>query len=147
MLHDIPQRLRYELGVKEVEQVRFTQITATANSYRDAVRFSNGTELLLQRLEEGVDVHAVLHRFAGLSGEGDVGKIVIASETKSAELKFSPSIVWRLACLSYASSTAHGRSGACHSLLLLLIWRCSFIWGKPILISMDLQGSDQHGVY
>jgi hypothetical protein len=39
----------------------FTQITAAANAYRDAVRFRNGAEVLLQRLDEGqrVDVISV----------------------------------------------------------------------------------------
>jgi hypothetical protein len=58
ILHNIPQNLRQEFGVQEVEEVTFTQVTAIANSYRDAVRFRNGAELLLQRLTVGqrVDV-------------------------------------------------------------------------------------------
>jgi hypothetical protein len=52
-LADIPARLQHELGVGPAERVTFTQITAAANSYRDAVRFANGRELRLQELPEG----------------------------------------------------------------------------------------------
>jgi len=52
-LADIPVRLQQELGVKEQEDVVFTQTSATVNTYRDAVRFSNGRELNLQELREG----------------------------------------------------------------------------------------------
>jgi hypothetical protein len=53
MLSDIPARLQHELGVNSDEEVTFTQITATVNSYRDSVRFSNGRVLRLQELREG----------------------------------------------------------------------------------------------
>jgi hypothetical protein len=39
-----------------VEDVTFTQISAVVNTYRDAVRFTNGRELRLQELKEGVRV-------------------------------------------------------------------------------------------
>jgi hypothetical protein len=52
-LADIPARLQHDLGVGPVEEVTFTQITAAVNSYRDAVRFSNGREVRLQELREG----------------------------------------------------------------------------------------------
>jgi hypothetical protein len=55
-LHDIPARLQHELGVGPVEPVVFTQITAAVNSYRDAVRFTNGREIRLQELREGQTV-------------------------------------------------------------------------------------------
>jgi hypothetical protein len=53
VLHDIPVRLQREMGVGAVEEVRFTQITAAANSYRDAVKFANGREVRLQDIREG----------------------------------------------------------------------------------------------
>ena len=37
-LQDIPVRLQREVGVGPEAEVQFTQITAAANSYRDAVR-------------------------------------------------------------------------------------------------------------
>jgi len=52
-LQDIPARLQHEIGVGPVETVTFTQITAAVNSYRDAVRFTNGREVRLQELREG----------------------------------------------------------------------------------------------
>jgi len=52
-LHDIPVRLQRELGVGSEAEVRFTQITAAANSYRDAVKFENGREIRLQEMREG----------------------------------------------------------------------------------------------
>lgn len=52
-LGDIPVRLQQELGVKEQEDVVFTQTSASVNTYRDAVRFGNGRELNLQELREG----------------------------------------------------------------------------------------------
>lgn len=53
MLADIPKGLRRELGVGEIEEVKFVQTGAEANTYRDAVRFENGREILLQALHEG----------------------------------------------------------------------------------------------
>lgn len=55
-LSDIPQPLQSELGVGPEEDVVFTEISAVVNNYRDAVRFANGKEILLQRLEEGQHV-------------------------------------------------------------------------------------------
>jgi len=52
-LHDIPLRMQQEFGVGPVEEVVFTQITAAANSYRDAIRFRTGREVRLQELREG----------------------------------------------------------------------------------------------
>ena len=57
-LHDIPDHLQHELGVRESEEVSFVQVTAVEYVHRDAVRFPNGAVALLQRLREGqrVDV-------------------------------------------------------------------------------------------
>jgi hypothetical protein len=57
-LHDIPAHFQQRLGVAEVEDVSFVQQNAEAFSYRDAVRFGNGKEILLQflRLGQRVDV-------------------------------------------------------------------------------------------
>jgi hypothetical protein len=52
-LEDIPSRLQHEYSVGSSEDVTFTQISALANSYRDAVRFNNGREVRLQELREG----------------------------------------------------------------------------------------------
>jgi hypothetical protein len=58
-LQDIPVRLQRDLGVGAVEMVTFTQISPAANSYRDAVRFSNGREVRLQELREGQRVRVL----------------------------------------------------------------------------------------
>jgi len=52
-LEDIPMRLQHEYCVGPEEEVTFTEISALPNSYRDAVRFSNGREVRLQELREG----------------------------------------------------------------------------------------------
>lgn len=53
LLQDIPSRLQAELGVGPEEEVTFTQISASVNSYRDSVRFKNGRVIRLQELREG----------------------------------------------------------------------------------------------
>ena len=56
LLEDIPPSLQNELHIGPVEEVRFTQLSAQANTYRDAVCFANGIELRLQRLLPGLRV-------------------------------------------------------------------------------------------
>jgi hypothetical protein len=53
ILHDIPRGLQAEIGVGAAEKVTFIQTTASANTYRDAVRFSNQRQVLLQTLRPG----------------------------------------------------------------------------------------------
>ena len=53
LLRDIPEEMQRSMKAGPVEEVVFTQLTAEVNAYRDAVRFKNGTEVLLQRLREG----------------------------------------------------------------------------------------------
>jgi hypothetical protein len=59
LLGDIPDDVQKSLAVGASEEVTFTQLTASANSYRDAVRFKNGRELLLQRLNKGQRVRVL----------------------------------------------------------------------------------------
>jgi hypothetical protein len=59
LLRDIPERLQRECGVHTAEEVTFTQITAMEYHYRDGVRFANGREVLLQRLEQGQRVEVL----------------------------------------------------------------------------------------
>jgi hypothetical protein len=58
-LRNIPEQMQGELGVGPAEEVVFTQITAASHTYRDAVRFSKGQEVLLQRLKEGQRVRVL----------------------------------------------------------------------------------------
>jgi hypothetical protein len=53
MIRDIPKSLQKELGVGQVEEVAFIEITAEVNTYRDGVRFSNCRQALLQQMREG----------------------------------------------------------------------------------------------
>jgi hypothetical protein len=53
VLKDIPKGLQRELGIGESEEVKFVEISAEVNTYRDAIRFKNGRQLLLQALREG----------------------------------------------------------------------------------------------
>ena len=55
----IPAGLQRELGVGEDETVSFTQTTALANTYHDAVQFENGRLVLLQMLKEGQRVRVL----------------------------------------------------------------------------------------
>jgi len=56
LLTGVQRSVRRRAGVGEVESVTFTQVTAAANRYRDAVRFPNGVEILLQDFAEGQPV-------------------------------------------------------------------------------------------
>ena len=51
LLRDIPEYAQRELGVGAAENVVFIQTSADAYRYRDAVRFKNGREVLLQSLD------------------------------------------------------------------------------------------------
>jgi hypothetical protein len=64
LLSDIAEDVRRSFAVGASEEVTFTQLTATANTYRDAVRFANGREMLLQRLNKGQRVRVLQLSFA-----------------------------------------------------------------------------------
>jgi hypothetical protein len=51
-LDGIPLSMQKDLGLKSTETVTFTQLGCEAYTYRDAVRFENGKEVLLQWLKE-----------------------------------------------------------------------------------------------
>ena len=59
VLTNIPQNLRRRFDLGHAQAVVFTQISSEFNSYRDAVRFPNGSELRLQDLREGMVAHVV----------------------------------------------------------------------------------------
>ena len=59
-LRDIPWDLQRQFGVDATEEVTFVQLNAAAYQYRDAVRFKNDRETLLQKLCCGEPVE-VLH--------------------------------------------------------------------------------------
>ena len=53
MLHNIPDHLQQRFEIGAVEEVTFTQLSADEYRHRDAVRFRNGREVLLQLLSAG----------------------------------------------------------------------------------------------
>jgi len=60
LVRDIPAELQRECGFqKDMGEAVFTQITAAVNTFRDAVRFQNGSEVLLQRFAEGQRVRVL----------------------------------------------------------------------------------------
>jgi hypothetical protein len=64
ILQDIPEYLQGRLEVGAVEKVAFVEQSADAFTYRDALRFSNGREVLLQDLQCGQRVDVVSLRGA-----------------------------------------------------------------------------------
>jgi hypothetical protein len=58
-VQEIPERLQRQWGVKCEETAIFTQISATVNTYRDALRFNNGREVRLQDMREGMKVRVM----------------------------------------------------------------------------------------
>ncbi len=65
LVQDILPKLQRECGFQaEVEEAVFTQVTAVVNMFRDAVRFQNGVEVLLQRLNEGQRIRILDLSFA-----------------------------------------------------------------------------------
>ena len=58
-LRDVPQDLQLRFGLNATEEVTFVQQSAEAYQYRDAVRFQNGREILLQRLGCGQQVEVL----------------------------------------------------------------------------------------
>jgi hypothetical protein len=59
LLITVQQAIQQRAGVGGVEEVTFTQLTAAENRYRDAVRFPNGVEILLQDFAEGQRVRVL----------------------------------------------------------------------------------------
>jgi hypothetical protein len=59
LMRDIPKDLQQRWGVSAVEEVTFVQLSAEAFFHRDAVRFTNGQEILLQRLRCGQRVRVL----------------------------------------------------------------------------------------
>jgi hypothetical protein len=53
ILREIPQLLQAKLNIGTEEEVTFVQLSPETPGYRDAIRFHNGQEILLQRLPVG----------------------------------------------------------------------------------------------
>ena len=59
LLREISERMQRELDIGAAEEVTFIQLSAHAYEYRDGVRFTNGRQILLQRLQEGQRVEVL----------------------------------------------------------------------------------------
>ena len=71
ILKDVPDDLQRRWNIEAEEDVVFVQLNANVNSYRDALRFRNGREVLLQHLREGLRVHVLSLGNAEASWEMD----------------------------------------------------------------------------
>jgi hypothetical protein len=67
--------VQQRFGVGAIEDVSFVQLSANAFEYRDAVRFKNGREVLLQWLRCGQEVLVL-----SLSSVDDAGEHEILGE-------------------------------------------------------------------
>jgi hypothetical protein len=60
IVRDIPQELQRQYGLRShIGEAVFTQLSVEAGAFRDAVRFNNGAEVLLQRFAEGQRVRVL----------------------------------------------------------------------------------------
>jgi hypothetical protein len=78
-LRDIPERIQQALDVGSVEEVTFVEQSADVFRYRDAVRFANGRETLLQQLACGQSV-LVLRLDAAGSEVGESESIAVLGQ-------------------------------------------------------------------
>jgi hypothetical protein len=67
----IPSPMQKQFGVGRHEEVTFVQLTAEPFKYRDAIRFNNGQEILLQQLSDRLRM--------------DVLSLTLAEETSAPE--------------------------------------------------------------
>jgi hypothetical protein len=79
LLRDIPERIQQALNVGSVEEVTFVEQSADVFRYRDAVRFANGRETLLQHLACGQSV-LVLRLDAAESEVGESESIAVLGQ-------------------------------------------------------------------
>lgn len=71
-LRNIPSGVREEFNVTAVEPACFVQTNSNVYQYRDAVRFSNGREALLQGLPEGIKVSIISLGDTSATPEADI---------------------------------------------------------------------------
>ena len=83
VLHGISPELQQIHGVSTTESVTFRQLSAHAETYRDAVEFKNGVRVRLQALEEGqqIEVLALSSERAGVQEVRSNGRRVWQTES------------------------------------------------------------------
>lgn len=72
-LEGIPKTLQEKYGVGEAAEVTFTQCTYEPFRYRDAFRFANGVEAIIQKFPDGVRVEVL-----ALALEEEAGAVIPA---------------------------------------------------------------------
>lgn len=112
-LYGIPEVLQRSARVSAGEEVTFTQATISENRYRDAIRFSNGQQVLLQQIGTGVGVHVLA---VGL-GEPSAGD-EMASSPDNVHNRLVPEIVHVPELLG-----AHARTRRSHPAEIVVIPR------------------------
>jgi len=77
-VHDIPKWIRDSYSVDQNETVTFTQISAEANRYRDAIMFENRRTMLVQHLHEAqrLDVLCLPSDFDRVQPEEEFPRVV-----------------------------------------------------------------------
>jgi hypothetical protein len=78
----IPARLQKKFDLSEHEEVVFTQLTDKPYVYRDALRFKNGSQILIQQLNEGLQIKVLC-----LSLPEDEFQDVLSLEYKPVEVR------------------------------------------------------------
>jgi hypothetical protein len=68
-IEGIPHELRERYALGEAEEVTFTQLTSEPFRYRDAFRFPNGEEVIIQKFAEGVRVEVLQLALVGETEE------------------------------------------------------------------------------
>ncbi|HWE50821.1 MAG TPA: hypothetical protein VG273_13585 [Bryobacteraceae bacterium] len=71
-LQGVPKDMQRQWKVAESECASFVQTNANPYNYRDAVRFPNGTEVLLQNVPTGISVLVLSLDSASAMIEGDI---------------------------------------------------------------------------
>jgi len=72
ILKNVPEELQRRWNIEEEEDVFFVQISANVNTYRDAIRFRDGRDVLLQTLREGIRVQVLFLENAYADSDKDL---------------------------------------------------------------------------
>ena len=81
ILRGFPADLQRQYHISAEEGVVFTQLSADLNTFRDAVRFTNGMEMRLQSLPEGMCVEVL--SLAGTREHETAGAFIGQERVKS----------------------------------------------------------------
>jgi hypothetical protein len=81
LISQLPECARMGSGLFEFESVQFAQLSERSYAYRDALRFSDGETILLQKLPEGLRVKVM-----ALSPEGEPAEVPVVSNPMALRL-------------------------------------------------------------